>query len=127
LFLLASTRKSSAVDDVDEVTAKIGYGIELAGGDVLTFDSTTQDCLRCATDWCCSSFTDILTPQSILGQPSRIFTKHDDKLKIHSSTALQSPATDYFFNYFDVGIDVLFDSQVRCVFAHSGIVPDRVA
>jgi len=89
----SSTRKSSAVDDVDELTAKIGYGIELAGGDVLTFDSTTQDCL------------------SILGQPSRIFTKHDDKLKIHSATAMQSPATDYFFNYFDLGIDVLFDSQ----------------
>lgn len=47
----------------------------------------------------------------MLGQPNRIFTKLDDKLKIHSQATSSSPANDYFFNYFDRGLDVLFDSQ----------------
>ena len=45
------------------------------------------------------------------GQPNRIFTKLDDKLKIHSQATPSSAANDYFFNYFDLGLDVLFDSQ----------------
>jgi hypothetical protein len=71
---------------------------------------------------------------SILGQPNRIYTKGDDKLQIHSKSALRAAVADYFYNYFDVGIgnfviyilfrktssstiitiiiiDILFDSQ----------------
>lgn len=53
-----------------------------------------------------------------LGQPNRIFYKSDDKMKIHSPNANGRPLTkrsDFFFNYFTLGIDVLFDARTqRC-------------
>lgn len=95
--------------------AKIGYGIELHGGDVLTFDSTTQDVLRFFLFLFLFANSSVCKHErflrSILGQPNRIYTKLDDKLKIHSQSASATPTNDYFFNYFDLGIDVLFDSQ----------------
>jgi hypothetical protein len=49
-----------------------------------------------------------------LGTPSRTFYKSDDKMKIHSKEAHKKVATvnsDYFFNYFTLGLDILFDSR----------------
>lgn len=53
-----------------------------------------------------------------LGAPNRIFYKSEDKMKIHSPNAhrrAQTKRSDFFFNYFTLGIDILFDSRTqRC-------------
>lgn len=51
-----------------------------------------------------------------LGAPNRIFFKSEDKMKIHSSSVnrqAQSKRSDIFFNYFTLGIDVLFDARTQ--------------
>uniref|UniRef100_A0A182P764 Uncharacterized protein n=1 Tax=Anopheles epiroticus TaxID=199890 RepID=A0A182P764_9DIPT len=51
-----------------------------------------------------------------LGAPSKVFYKSEDKMKIHSPSAhrrVQSKRSDYFFNYFTLGIDVLFDARTH--------------
>lgn len=51
-----------------------------------------------------------------LGAPNRIFFKSEDKMKIHSSNVnrqAQTKRSDIFFNYFTLGIDVLFDSRTQ--------------
>lgn len=51
-----------------------------------------------------------------LGAPNRIFFKSEDKMKIHSSNMnrqAQSKRSDIFFNYFTLGIDVLFDARTQ--------------
>nr|CAG4643989.1 EOG090X06XP [Lepidurus arcticus] len=49
---------------------------------------------------------------SALGNPSRIFYKDDDKMRIHSPQPhrrIPGAYSDYFFNYFTLGLDLLFD------------------
>jgi len=51
---------------------------------------------------------------SAIGAPSRIFYKSEDKMKIHSPAAHRRSAalkSDYFYNYFTMGIDILFDAK----------------
>nr|CAG4640892.1 EOG090X06XP [Eulimnadia texana] len=51
---------------------------------------------------------------SLLGSPSRIFYKAEDKMRIHNPQAhRRAPAlfSDYFLNYFTLGMDLLFDGQ----------------
>ncbi|VDP79313.1 unnamed protein product [Schistosoma mattheei] len=53
---------------------------------------------------------------SALGSPSRVFYKTEDKMKIHlpqSHRLVQPRKSDYFFNYFPLGLDVLFDAQTH--------------
>lgn len=53
------------------------------------------------------------TVASKLGTPARVFYKAEDKMKIHSRDyhkRVSSERSDYFFNYFTMGLDVLFDS-----------------
>jgi len=50
---------------------------------------------------------------SALGCPSKVFYKAEDKMKIHSSVAVKTSRaqrTDYFFNYYTLGVDILFDA-----------------
>lgn len=53
-----------------------------------------------------------------LGTPNSVFFKSEDKMKIHSPNAHRRPQTkrsDFFFNYFTLGIDILFDARTqRC-------------
>ncbi|KYQ92158.1 UPF0183 family protein [Tieghemostelium lacteum] len=63
---------------------------------ILTFYSSTQDVL------------------SELGPPSKIYHKEDDNMKIHTSTE-GSFVQDYFYNYFHLGIDILFDIKTNTV------------
>jgi len=62
------------------------------------------------------------TPQDVvseLGSPNRVFYKEVDKMRIHASgdssklvdTISGTGCADYFYNYFDLGIDILFDAQ----------------
>lgn len=51
-----------------------------------------------------------------LGAPNAIFFKSEDKMKIHSSNVYrqaQSKRSDVFFNYFTLGIDILFDARTQ--------------
>lgn len=51
-----------------------------------------------------------------LGAPNHIFFKSEDKMKIHSSNMNrqgQSKRSDIFFNYFTLGIDILFDARTQ--------------
>lgn len=59
------------------------------------------------------------SPQDVctsLGAPSRVFYKSEDKMKIHSPSAhkrVQNRRSDFFFNYFTLGIDILFDARTQ--------------
>jgi len=49
-----------------------------------------------------------------LGAPSRIFYKSEDKMKIHNVYARKATTrSDYFFNYFTLGLDILFDAKTQ--------------
>lgn len=51
---------------------------------------------------------------SAVGAPSRIFYKSEDKMKIHSPNAHRKASllkSDYFYNYFTFGMDLLFDAK----------------
>ncbi|CAH4023406.1 PHAF1 protein CG7083 [Pieris brassicae] len=52
-----------------------------------------------------------------LAAPARLYYKADDKMRIHRPTARRRapPHTDYFFNYFTLGLDVLFDARTHSV------------
>ncbi|XP_071957563.1 phagosome assembly factor 1-like [Antedon mediterranea] len=55
------------------------------------------------------SCQDVMTA---LGCPSKIFYKSEDKMRIHSRRFQrdQRRSSDYFFNYFTLGLDILFDA-----------------
>ncbi|XP_064640713.1 phagosome assembly factor 1-like isoform X2 [Lineus longissimus] len=62
-----------------------------------------------------SSCQDIL---SALGCPNKVFYKAEDKMKIHSRDAhklIHSKMSDYFYNYFTLGVDILFDAKTNLV------------
>ncbi|KAL3312258.1 hypothetical protein Ciccas_009151 [Cichlidogyrus casuarinus] len=51
-----------------------------------------------------------------LGAPNRIYYKTDDKMKIHlpqSQRILKSSRSNYFYNYFTLGLDILFDAMTH--------------
>jgi hypothetical protein len=55
---------------------------------------------------------------SAVGAPARTFYKSEDKMKIHSPNAYRKAAShksDYFYNYFTLGFDVLFDARTNQV------------
>ncbi|XP_044744596.1 PHAF1 protein CG7083 [Coccinella septempunctata] len=55
---------------------------------------------------------------SAIGCPSKVFYKSEDKMKIHSPNNLRSVTadlSDYFFNYFTLGLDLLFDARTNLV------------
>ncbi|XP_036131001.1 UPF0183 protein C16orf70 homolog isoform X2 [Molossus molossus] len=61
------------------------------------------------------SFQDVL---SMLGSPHKVFYKSEDKMKIHSPSPhkqVPSKCNDYFFNYFTLGVDILFDANTHKV------------
>ncbi|KAK6178576.1 hypothetical protein SNE40_013334 [Patella caerulea] len=55
---------------------------------------------------------------SALGCASKVFYKSEDKMKIHSPEAhkrVRSRSADYFYNYFTLGLDILFDANTHKV------------
>lgn len=53
-----------------------------------------------------------------LGSPNKVFYKAEDKMKIHSPNAhklVTSRSSDYFYNYFTLGLDILFDAKTHSV------------
>eukprot|EP00051_Salpingoeca_urceolata_P010587 m.129899 g.129899 ORF g.129899 m.129899 type:complete len:444 (+) comp16770_c0_seq2:119-1450(+) len=61
------------------------------------------------------SCQDVIT---LLGTPDDRFFKTEDRMRIHRSQQLPTSGAsraDYFFNYFALGLDVLFDAQTHVV------------
>jgi hypothetical protein len=55
---------------------------------------------------------------SAIGATARTFYKSEDKMKIHSPNAFRKAAShksDYFYNYFTLGIDILLDARTNRV------------
>ncbi|XP_043260412.1 PHAF1 protein CG7083-like [Colletes gigas] len=55
---------------------------------------------------------------SALGAPSRVFFKAEDKMRIHSPHAHEHDKirrSDFFDNYFTLGLDILFEAKTQCV------------
>ncbi|KAL3287769.1 hypothetical protein HHI36_002231 [Cryptolaemus montrouzieri] len=55
---------------------------------------------------------------SALGCPSKVFYKSEDKMKIHTPNkhrSVTAQKSDYFFNYFTLGLDLLFDARTHLV------------
>ncbi|XP_011638940.1 UPF0183 protein CG7083 [Pogonomyrmex barbatus] len=55
---------------------------------------------------------------SALGAPSRVFYKAEDKMRIHSPHAHKRDKTrrsDFFYNYFTLGLDILFNAKTQCI------------
>lgn len=53
-------------------------------------------------------------PQDIFsdfGPPEQVCTKDNDAVKIHSAATENTGPADYFYNYFHLGVDVLFDGR----------------
>eukprot|EP00048_Salpingoeca_helianthica_P024134 m.29945 g.29945 ORF g.29945 m.29945 type:complete len:434 (-) comp9206_c0_seq1:77-1378(-) len=46
-----------------------------------------------------------------LGPPDEVFFKSEDKMSIHAQASLSLPCADYLYNYFNLGVDILFDCQ----------------
>lgn len=54
---------------------------------------------------------------SALGCPEKVFYKSEDKMKIHTPDAHRRvrASSDYFYNYFTMGVDILFDASTHVV------------
>ncbi|EIN10434.1 UPF0183-domain-containing protein [Punctularia strigosozonata HHB-11173 SS5] len=51
-----------------------------------------------------------------LGTPPRVHYKEDDRMKIHSQDAVEEdPEQDYFYNYFQYGMDILISGDTHNV------------
>jgi len=62
---------------------------------------------------------------SLLGPPNQLFYKHEDKMKIYTSSYTGGLGCfDVFYNYFDLGMDFLFDTQshqLRKIILHTNL------
>lgn len=87
-------------DYFEELRVHAAHGIKfMRRGCRLDFQSTAQD---------------VLTE---LGRPDRTFYKHEDKMRIHSGdqAIIGAGCEDYFYNYFKLGLDILFDMRTHVV------------
>ncbi|ORX45512.1 UPF0183-domain-containing protein [Hesseltinella vesiculosa] len=115
--------------DVEKVVAKVSQGIELH---FPSHEGKDEGQHQVDILLGCTTVQEIL---SDLGRPSRLFYKEEDKMKIHSvdepsnksgssdlndederDIGQRDEATDYFLNYFHLGLDFLIDgSRHVCV------------
>lgn len=72
-------------------------GISFLGDIALSFGDSAQDTI------------------SVLGDPSHVSLKTQDPLSIHSGVKLNAHQPDYFFNYYPLGVDILFDSSTHTI------------
>jgi len=86
-------------DYFEEIKVYVSKGLYFANKRcILDFQSTSQDVI------------------SELGWPDKIFYKNEDKMRIHrSETSSGTGCADYFYNYFSLGLDILFDMQNHVV------------
>ncbi|UYV60722.1 C16orf70 [Cordylochernes scorpioides] len=71
-----------------------------------------------STLWCDRGDVYVQRVLGLIGSPSKVFYKAEDKMKIHSPNAhklVTAPSSDYFYNYFTLGMDILFDCRSHTV------------
>jgi len=93
----STSSMSSMVLSKPALVATVLSGVELENGPTITFDSSVQDVV------------------SLLGEPTVVHRKTEDKMRIHSQDNSVRPLLDYFYNYFDLGFDLLFDGVSHTV------------
>jgi hypothetical protein len=82
----------------EPVVVNIGSGLFFTKRNAsLGFDSSPQDVI------------------SELGPPTRVYYKEEDKMRIHSVSSNGVSYADYFYNYFPLGLDFLFDAHTHTV------------
>ena len=55
------------------------------------------------------------TPQDVIadiGSPDAVYQKSDDHMRLHTNH-VHVDSTDYFYNYFHLGFDILFDGALH--------------
>jgi len=83
---------------MEEVIVKISESISFTKRSMsLDFHSTPQDVI------------------TVLGPPSKIYYKPDDKLRIHTINLETKTSGDYVYNYFNCGIDILFGGHSHVI------------
>jgi hypothetical protein len=114
--LLTFCRNENSLEYFTEVKVDVPNGITIAGRHIHYY----------------------MSPQDVLmevGRPDKIYYKRHDKLSIHAN-ALPSPQSpddcstdvDYFYNYFSLGIDVMFNGKsnvVEKIILHTNIPGSR--
>jgi len=101
--------RSGSLDCSPTVTSQNDVS-EVGCGDVAADENTVTRTVLFG-----DSVQDVVTA---VGAPARIFYKDEDKMKIHSPNAHRKAAalkSDYFYNYFTLGFDILFDARTNCV------------
>uniref|UniRef100_A0A8C4Q9K1 Phagosome assembly factor 1 n=1 Tax=Eptatretus burgeri TaxID=7764 RepID=A0A8C4Q9K1_EPTBU len=108
--LLRRNVYAEGVDVLCDAYGPIGLKFRLltAGcGPVMRVDNKLQTFQRCVYlgDHC----QDVV---SIIGSPHKVFYKSEDKMRIHSALPhkQKSRCNDYFYNFFTLGVDILFDA-----------------
>jgi hypothetical protein len=83
----------------EQLLVKLGKGVEFRSRKLfLSFGDTVQDVL-------CE-----------IGPPEQVYTKDRDQMVIHSTAEeVKKIAVDYFWNYFSLGLDILFDGSNHVV------------
>ncbi|KAF8367913.1 hypothetical protein PRIPAC_85742 [Pristionchus pacificus] len=99
----------------------------------MCFLFTTEDKVKMATRGGASNDYELVTLKrtvnfgdhvtrvlATLGAPSKVFYKSDDKMSIHKvgegrAKETVEPQPHFFFNYFSMGFDILFDFSTKCV------------
>uniref|UniRef100_UPI00358EC140 phagosome assembly factor 1 isoform X2 n=1 Tax=Myxine glutinosa TaxID=7769 RepID=UPI00358EC140 len=101
---------AEGVDVLCDAYGPIGLKFRLltAGcGPVMRVDNKLQTFQRCVYlgDHC----QDVV---SNIGSPHKVFYKSEDKMRIHSALPHKqtSRCNDYFYNFFTLGVDILFDA-----------------
>eukprot|EP00128_Syssomonas_multiformis_P007197 Colp12_sorted_trinity150504_noHs@142 len=100
--LVAASPPQQDADDpyFEEVKVTVGEGLYFAKRQKhVLFGDTCQDVL------------------STLGPPTKVYYKEEDKMRIHSAGNSDKgiKCSDYFYNYFELGFDLLFDAYVHQV------------
>jgi Uncharacterised protein family (UPF0183) len=97
-FEAAIPRKIEDCDYFEQVLVFLGKGIVFEKRHLaVNFGDTLQDVL-CA-----------------IGPPEEVFVKEKDQMGIHTAEEGSKFAQDYFWNYFSLGFDILFDGPTHAV------------
>jgi len=94
-------------------TCGLTFSLELSGDVRSSYNQRTEAVIRKIRFG--DSVQDVV---SAIGAPSRVFYKSEDKMKIHSPNAHRKTASlksDYFYNYFHMGLDILLDARSNTV------------
>jgi len=94
-------------------TCGLTFSLEPSGDIRSSFNQRTETVIRKIRFG--DSVQDVM---SAIGAPSRVFYKSEDKMKIHSPNAHRKTASlksDYFYNYFQMGLDILLDARSNTV------------